>query len=215
MKLSKPLFITLEGIEGTGKSTNIAFLKGLFDAAGVAVSVTREPGGTPLAEEIRKLLLQPREEAVVPEAELLLMFAARAQHLAHCIKPQLDAGVSVISDRFTDATYAYQGGGRRLGHASIVLLENLVQGDFRPDLTFVLVIEPAVGMARARVRGNLDRFEQEQLDFYTRVQDAYLKLAASAPQRYVIVDAAQPLAQVQADIRQALCQRTGWTDGDS
>ncbi len=208
---AKPLFITLEGIEGTGKSTNIGFIRGLFEAAGAPLVVTREPGGTPLAEEIRHLLLQPREERVVPETELLLMFAARAQHLTSLIKPTLAAGISVLSDRFTDATYAYQGGGRRLSVPSIALLESFVQGDFRPDLTITLVVDPATGMARARGRGPLDRFEREDLDFYSRVQDVYLEMARRTPERHVVVDASLPLERVQDEIRRALVRRTGWT----
>jgi dTMP kinase len=200
----KPLFITLEGIEGTGKSTNLALLKELFLAAGEPVVVTREPGGTPLAEEIRQILLEPRDEVVAPTTELLLMFAARAQHLEGFIKPQLARGINVISDRFTDATYAYQGGGRQLGFAKIALLETFVQGEFRPDLTIILTIAPDIGIARAKGRGALDRFEREKLDFYARVQNAYLDRAAQNPERYAVIDASQPLALVQDEIRTLL-----------
>jgi len=193
-------FITVEGGEGVGKSTNLDFLKGLLEARGICFHSTREPGGTPLAEAIRELLLAPRHESVDPDCELLLVFAARAQHLNTHIVPQLERGDWVLCDRFTDATFAYQGGGRGLDLQHIRQLECLVQGDLRPDLTLLLDVPVEVGLQRARQRGALDRFEQEQLAFFERVRQAYLDRAAAEPQRFRIIDAGQPLLQVQAQI---------------
>lgn len=197
-------FITLEGIEGTGKSTNVRYIQEWLSARGREAIVTREPGGTPMAEEIRDVLLRPRQESVSPDAELLLMFAARAQHLHGVIKPGLDSGKDVLCDRFTDATYAYQGGGRQLGMQPIAVLETLVQGDFRPDLCVLLTIDPAQGMARARARGSLDRFEQEAIGFYERIQHTYLERAKRSPQAYLVIDAGLPLQSVQDAISEGL-----------
>lgn len=194
------LFITLEGPEGAGKSTNREYLAELLKQAGVEVVLTREPGGTPLAERIRELLLAPDTEVMAVDTELLLMFAARAQHLAGVIRPALARGAVVLCDRFTDATYAYQGGGRGLAHERIAILEQFVQGDLRPDLTLVFDLPVEVGLARAAARGKLDRFEQEQLSFFEAVRQTYLARAAQAPERYRVLDAAQPLSQVQADL---------------
>ncbi len=194
------LFITLEGPEGAGKSTNREYLAELLIQAGVEVVLTREPGGTPLAERIRELLLAPDSEVMAVDTELLLMFAARAQHLAGVIRPALARGAVVLCDRFTDATYAYQGGGRGLAHERIAILEQFVQGDLRPDLTLVFDLPVEVGLARAAARGKLDRFEQEQQSFFEAVRQTYLARAAQAPERYRILDAAQPLSQVQADL---------------
>lgn len=194
------LFITLEGPEGAGKSTNREYLAELLKQAGVEVVLTREPGGTPLAERIRELLLAPDTEVMAVDTELLLMFAARAQHLAGVILPALARGAVVLCDRFTDATYAYQGGGRGLAHERIAILEQFVQGDLRPDLTLVFDLPVEVGLARAAARGKLDRFEQEQQSFFEAVRQTYLARAAQAPERYRVLDAAQPLSQVQADL---------------
>lgn len=194
------LFITLEGPEGAGKSTNREYLAELLKQAGVEVVLTREPGGTPLAERIRELLLAPDTEVMAVDTELLLMFAARAQHLAGVIRPALARGAVVLCDRFTDATYAYQGGGRGLAHERIAILEQFVQGDLRPDLTLVFDLPVEVGLARAAARGKLDRFEQEQQSFFEAVRQTYLTRAAQAPERYRVLDAAQPLSQVQADL---------------
>lgn len=194
------LFITLEGPEGAGKSTNREYLAELLKQAGVEVVLTREPGGTPLAERIRELLLAPDSEVMAVDTELLLMFAARAQHLAGVIRPALARGAVVLCDRFTDATYAYQGGGRGLAHERIAILEQFVQGDLRPDLTLVFDLPVEVGLARAAARGKLDRFEQEQQSFFEAVRQTYLARAAQAPERYRVLDAAQPLSQVQADL---------------
>ncbi|QEI12470.1 dTMP kinase [Cellvibrio japonicus] len=199
-------FLTMEGTEGVGKSTNLAFVRAWLEARGIELIVTREPGGTPLAEEIRNLLLAKRTEPVDETAELLLVFAARAQHLAQVIKPALARGAWVLSDRFTDATYAYQGGGRGLSLAIIEQLENLVQQQLRPDLTLVLDIDVQKGLERASQRAELDRFESESLAFFERVRAAYHSRAAMAPERYTLIDAGQSLERVQQDIAARLEQ---------
>lgn len=193
-------FITIEGGEGVGKSTNIAYLHGLLNRHGISFVESREPGGTPLAEELRDTLLRERDEVVGSDCELLLMFAARSQHLSSVIIPTLSRGDWVVCDRFTDATFAYQGGGRGLDWERISQLEQMVQGDLRPDLTLLLDVPVEIGMERARQRGELDRFEQEQLSFFERVRQAYLKRAAEDPQRFRIIDASKPLVQVQQQI---------------
>lgn len=197
-------FITLEGLEGVGKTTNLRFITDYLAAQGIPYQVTREPGGTPLAESIRDLLLAPREEAVDAWCELLLIFAARAQHLNTFVKPALDRGVWVLSDRFTDATYAYQGAGRGIPLNDIAQLEQMVQGDLRPDCVFLLDAPPRVGLARARARGDLDRFEQEQGSFFARARRVYLDRAHQAPERYRVLDASQSLSDVQTAIKKAL-----------
>ncbi|WP_417703005.1 dTMP kinase [Pseudomonas sp.] len=194
------LFITLEGPEGAGKSTNREYLAERLREQGVDVLLTREPGGTPLAERIRELLLDPSDEPMAADAELLLVFAARAQHLQQVIRPALARGCVVLCDRFTDATYAYQGGGRGLSMERIAQLEQFVQGELRPDLTLIFDLPIEIGLARAAARGRLDRFEQEGRGFFEAVRQAYLQRAAQAPQRYRVLDAGQTLAQVQADI---------------
>lgn len=198
------VFITVEGVEGVGKTTNMAFVQSFLQSHGVNLTVTREPGGTPLAEQIRELLLNHNDEALDEDAELLLVFAARAQHLSQLIKPTLARGNWVLSDRFTDATYAYQGGGRGLSLELIAQLEQSVQGELRPDLTLLLDLPVELGLARAGQRGELDRFEREQQAFFERVRAAYLERAAAEPKRFVIIDASQPLDQVQKDIVAAL-----------
>jgi dTMP kinase len=197
-------FLTLEGTEGVGKSTNLAFVRDWLTSRNIQVVVTREPGGTPLAEQVRELLLAKRDEPVDETAELLLIFAARAQHLAQVIKPALDKGIWVLSDRFTDATFAYQGGGRGLSKSVIQQLEQLVQANLRPDLTLILDIDVKLGLSRASQRGELDRFESETLDFFERVRAAYRERAIANPTRYTIVDAGQTLEKVQQDIDRVL-----------
>jgi dTMP kinase len=198
---SRGLFITVEGGEGVGKSTNMDFLEQHLREQGVDLVVTREPGGTGLGEDIRGLLLEPRDEAVDPAAELLLIFAARAQHIAERIEPALAAGQWVLCDRFTDATYAYQSGGRGLPGATVRELEKLVQGELRPDYTLLLDAPVGVGMARARGRGELDRFEQEEQAFFERVRRTYLTLAEQGGGRYRIIDAGASLEEVQRQLR--------------
>jgi dTMP kinase len=194
------LFITLEGPEGAGKSTNRDYLAARLREQGVDVLLTREPGGTPLAERVREILLAPSDEVMASDTELLLMFAARAQHLNQVICPALERGCVVICDRFTDATYAYQGGGRGLSHERIAVLENFVQGPLRPDMTLVFDLPVDVGLARAAERGCLDRFEQEGLAFFDAVRQTYLQRAAEHPQRYRIIDAAKSLQEVQLSL---------------
>jgi len=198
--MKKGLFITLEGGEGACKSTQMAYVEECLKKAGKKVHVTREPGGTALSESIRELLLDHRQTAMDADTELLLMFAARAQHLAELIRPALDAGQWVLCDRFTDATYAYQGGGRGIDIKRISALEDWVQGSLRPDLTLLLDLPIDMGMSRAGERGELDRFEREQQDFFERVRKTYLDLAVQHPERYRIVDASLDIQQVQAQI---------------
>ncbi|MGD9388707.1 MAG: dTMP kinase [Gammaproteobacteria bacterium] len=194
-------FITLEGGEGVGKSTNVGFVSGRLEAAGLDVQVTREPGGTPLAERVRQVIVSPSGETVPPIAELLLIFAARSLHVEGLIRPALEAGRWVLCDRFTDASYAYQGWGRELGDAPVAWLENHVQGDLRPDLTLLLDADPAVGLERAGARGAADRFEQERLEFFGRVREGYLARAAAEPDRFRVVDASRPLREVRQQLR--------------
>lgn len=202
-------FITLEGVEGVGKSTNLAHVKSRLESAGLNVVVTREPGGTAMAEEIRALLLQPRSESVAEMAELLLMFAARAQHLHALIKPALKAGDWVLCDRFTDATFAYQGGGRGVSFEWIATLESMVQQSLRPDLTLLLDLPVEIGLERARQRSALDRFEAEQQHFFEQVRRVYLLRAELEPERFAIIDATPAIDQVQAQIDRALFDRLG------
>ncbi|MGO1749094.1 MAG: dTMP kinase [Marinobacter sp.] len=199
-------FITFEGTEGVGKSTQIANAADTLKNLGVDCVVTREPGGTPMAEAIRELLLAPRDESVNELTELLLMFAARAQHFHTYILPALEKGQWVLCDRFTDATFAYQGGGRGVPSERIALLENLVQGDVRPDHVVLLDAPVETGMARASQRGELDRFEQEAVSFFQRIRDTYLVRAAAEPARYNIVDASASLEQVSARISELMCK---------
>ncbi|WP_027951013.1 dTMP kinase [Haliea salexigens] len=202
---SRGLFITVEGGEGAGKSTNIAGIQAYLQSRGVDLVVTREPGGTRLGEDVREVLLRPREEPVVPMAELLLLFAARAQHVEDVILPALGAGKWVICDRFTDASYAYQCGGRGMPASAVRTLESLVQGELRPDYTLLLDTPVDMGLERVRGRGDLDRFEREELAFFQRVRETYLQLARESSGRYHLVDASQPLEGVQARIEE-ICE---------
>lgn len=197
---SRGLFITVEGGEGVGKSTNMTFLQDQLCSHGVDLVLTREPGGSRLGEDMRQLLLQVRDETLCPMTELLLIFAARAQHISELIEPALAAGKWVLCDRFTDATFAYQGGGRGIEHRAIAALENLVQGQLRPDYTILLDAPVATGMARARGRGELDRFEQEELAFFERIRASYLQLAEHSSGRYRLIDASLSLAEVQQQL---------------
>lgn len=197
-------FITIEGIEGVGKSTNLKFMEGILKDAGQTVVITREPGGTVLAEKIRELLIDPTHPPCTPDTELLLMFASRAEHLAEKIRPALERGEWVLCDRFTDATYAYQGAGRGIDLSHIHALEDWLQEGLRPDLTVVLDADVELGMQRAGKRGDLDRFEQEQLEFFKRVRRAYLDIARREPRRVRVIDASQDLAKVQSALRALL-----------
>ena len=193
-------FITFEGIEGVGKSTNIDFLAGLIEAHGYTVMKTREPGGTPIAEDIRNILKEHGDEPLPDVAELLLMFAARSINVNNAIRPALDDGTWVISDRFTDSTRAYQGGGCGFPRDNIEWLASIVHGDLQPDLTILLDAPVETAMQRADRRGELDRFEIEKADFFSRVRQAYLDLAAAEPGRFEVVDCSRELVAVQAAI---------------
>ncbi len=200
-------FVTFEGIEGVGKTTQVARLAQAMEERGIAHVVTREPGGTPLAERIRDLVLTPGTERVPDAAELLLMFAARSVHLENWIEPSLAAGRWVICDRFTDATYAYQGAGRGIGQDAIAQLERLVQGARRPDLTLLLDVPVGVGLERARARNSraqagsaADRFERERIEFFDRVRAGYLARAAAEPARIAVVDATRSEDEVACSI---------------
>lgn len=204
--MSPGRFITVEGGEGAGKTTQIAFIGDYLQRAGLTVALTREPGGTVLGEEIRALLLGHRHEGMALTTETLLMFAARAEHLERVIRPALAAGHWVLCDRFTDATYAYQGGGRGLALAHIAVLEDWVQGDLRPDLTLLFDVPVEMGLERAARRSAADRFEQEEKAFFERVRAAYLQRARRHPDRYRKVDAARPIAEVRAEVECILAE---------
>ena len=199
-------FITVEGSEGVGKSSNLAFIEDFLRKAGINIVRTREPGGTSLGESVRELLLDARQTAMCDDMELLLMFAARAQHLAEVIRPALEAGQWVLCDRFTDATYAYQGGGRGVPMERIQVLEDWVQGEQRPDHTLLLDMPVADGLQRAGARSEPDRFEQEQHAFFERVRETYLARAKAEPGRIHVIDASPALDVVQTHIADLLQQ---------
>ncbi|MBM0105580.1 dTMP kinase [Steroidobacter sp. S1-65] len=209
--MTRGKFITIEGGEGVGKSTQIGRLRDFVAGQGHEVIVTREPGGTRRAERIRELLLEHSDEAMPSTCELLLMFAARATHIENVIRPALARGAWVICDRFTDATYAYQGGGRNLPIDNISTLETMVQGTLRPDITLLLDAPLEVSAARANARnaaaGTSDRFEQERRDFFERVRAAYLARARQEPERFIVIDATQSMDAVTAAIQHALGER--------
>jgi dTMP kinase len=205
--MSRGTFITVEGGEGAGKTTMMDRMAEWLSARGRTVVRTREPGGTELAEKLREILLDKKTVGLSGQAELLLMFAARSQHLAELIRPALQRGDTVLCDRFTDATWAYQGGGRGLPLEDIGALEHLVHGDLQPELTLLLDIPVAQGLRRASHRGETDRFEEESTGFFERVRRAYLARAAAAPERFAIVDASAGLEEVWAQVESVLQQR--------
>jgi dTMP kinase len=194
-------FITLEGLDGAGKSTHIGWVETFLCARGIETLLTREPGGTPLGEKLRALLL---EDAMHAETEALLMFAARREHLDKVIYPALKRGVWVVCDRFSDASFAYQGGGRGLPEARLARLEDWVHGGFQPDLTLLFDVPVAVSRARLAANVSLDRFEQERAEFFQRVRAAYLERAQRHPERIRVVDAARPLVDIQQEIVEIL-----------
>ena len=205
LNIERGKFITFEGIDGAGKSTHIAAVADLVRAHGRNVVSTREPGGTSLGEKLRELLLH---EAMHLETEAMLMFAARREHLAQVIEPALARGDWVVCDRFSDATYAYQGGGRGLDKAKFAALEQWVHGHLQPDLTFLFDLPPTVASQRIAAQGReLDKFEQERADFHLRVRDAYLERAAAAPQRMLVINADQPLEAIRAQVLASVIQR--------
>lgn len=201
-------FITIEGTEGAGKSTALQCIQEFLKAHHLEFILTREPGGTPLAEEIRNVLLHPvSQEIMRPETELLLMFAARAQHISQCIEPALSAGKWVVSDRYIDASYAYQGGGRQMDLTLLKTLDNYIVGDLYPDLTLLLDLPVAIGAARAEKRGApKDRIEQEKEDFFERIRTVYLQRAQQDSRRIKVIDSSPALADVQQQIQQVLTQ---------
>lgn len=203
-------FITLEGGEGAGKSSNMEWLADQLRAAGKTVLLTREPGGTPLAESIREVLLAPSDEVMADNTELLLVFAARAQHLAEKIRPALARGEWVLCDRFVDATWAYQGAGRGLDQDAIGALEELVVATSQPDMTILFDVPVDVGMARAGKRAALDRIEQEDRAFFDRIRECYLQRADQQPGRFRVLDAGQPLEQVRAQLEPLITEMLTW-----
>lgn len=202
-------FISFEGIEGVGKSTLIQSIATYLTQKNIGYRLTREPGGTPVAEQLREVLLAHHDETIVPLTELLLMFAARAQHVANVIKPSLAAGQWLLCDRFTDASFAYQGAGRGMDQALIAQLAEISQAGCIPTLTFLLVAPVELALQRAKKRATLDRFESEELAFFERVQQAYLDRAAHEPQRFCVIDASLPLQQVAAQAVQAVLKLMG------
>lgn len=197
-------FITVEGIEGAGKSTQMDVIGEFLGARNIPVVMTREPGGTRLGEAVREQLLNPDNRGMAADAELLLVFAARAEHIHKVIRPALESGDWVLSDRFTDATYAYQGGGRGIAQARIGALEEWVQGSLRPDLTLLLDVPVEAGMARIAKRGQPDRFERENREFFQRIRDNYLQRASAEPRRFRRIDAGAPLEQVSREVLEAI-----------
>ncbi|MGD8588758.1 MAG: dTMP kinase [Chromatiales bacterium] len=213
MTILRGRFITVEGGEGAGKSSNLSFIRQLLEAAGKPVVFTREPGGTALGEEIRQLLLGHSHTGMADDTELLLMFAARAEHVQRKILPALAAGTWVLCDRFTDASYAYQGAGRGIDPTRIAQLEQFVQGELRPDLTLLLDLPIELGLARAGGRSRPDRFESETLDFFDKVRQGYLRIAAQEPQRVKVIDASPALVQVQHQIEVVISNFLEGMDG--
>jgi dTMP kinase len=206
-------FVSIEGVEGVGKSTNLEFVQNLLAAAKIDFVTTREPGGTDISEKIREILLDKNNVGMTHKTELMLVFAARAQHVEQFIEPNIAAGRWVVTDRFTDSTYAYQGGGREMSLDLIKSLDNFAINSYQPDLTLLLDLPTEVGLARATRRGELDRFESESSSFFTRVRDAFLHRAEQAPERFRIIDASQELKTVQASIQEALAPMlSDWRD---
>ena len=200
--MNRGRFITIEGVEGVGKSTNLTVLETLIKEQGFDVLVTREPGGTATGERVRAILLDKEEQKMTAMTELLLMFAARRQHVEQVIEPALASGVWVISDRFTDSSYAYQGGGRQLGNQTVAELEGYVLGDFSPDLTIVLDLDVSTSLARATSGSEADRFESEHQDFFERVRQVFLDRASG--DRYRVIDTGQTIDQVRTEIRRVI-----------
>ncbi len=215
MSVTRGKFITVEGIEGAGKSSNLEFVRQMLEDSGHEVLFTREPGGTPLGEEIRQLLLGHKHTGMADDTELLLMFAARAEHLEQKIRPALEAGIWVLCDRFTDASHAYQGGGRGIAKERIQALEEWTQQGLRPDLTLLLDLPVEVGLARAGKRSAPDRFEKERLSFFEQVRSSYLEIAWRDAGRVKVVDASPALYAVQQSIAELLQEFLGvQTDGE-
>ena len=198
--MKKGLFITLEGIEGAGKSTAVDFIEDFLTKEGHDVIKTREPGGTVIGEQIREILLKNENSTLTYDTELLLVFSARAQHIQEVILPALSSGKIILCDRFTDASYAYQGGGRGIDASRINLLEKWVQGDLRPNLTLLFDLDVSIGMQRTKKRSDADRFELEELNFFEKIRNTYLERAKNEPQRFRIINSASSLESVKEQI---------------
>ena len=198
--MKKGLFVTLEGIEGAGKSTVVDFIEDFLTKEGHVVIKTREPGGTVIGEQIREILLKNENSTLTYDTELLLVFSARAQHIQEVILPALSLGKTILCDRFTDASYAYQGGGRGIDASRINLLEKWVQGDLRPNLTLLFDLDVSIGMQRTKERSNADRFEREEINFFEKIRNTYLERAKKEPQRFRIINSASSLENVKEQI---------------
>jgi dTMP kinase len=204
MRNNRGLFLTFEGIEGAGKSSNLEHAKAIVEASGKTVTVSREPGGTEIGEKIREVLLDPNLPAMHSDTELLLMFASRAEHYQNKILPALTAGNWVLCDRFTDASFAYQGGGRNIDINRIAALEEWALGNFRADKTFLFDLPVNVGLSRAKARSAADRIEQEESDFFERIRESYLMRAQDEPNRFSVIDASQTMEGVRQQVEQAV-----------
>lgn len=204
MNKTQGKFLTLEGIEGVGKSSNLKFIAEFLQQAGIDVLTTREPGGTTVAEKLRQILLAEQPEPILPLTELLLLYAGRLQHVEHLIKPALAENKWVVCDRFVDATYAYQGAGRGINIEKIKALHALVLGDFFPDCTLILDAPVEVALARIQQERKLDRFEKEKAEFFAKIRAQYLTMAQQFPERYRVIDATRPLSEVQAELGEIL-----------
>ena len=204
MSNNRGLFLTFEGIEGAGKSSNLEHAKAIIEASGESVTVSREPGGTEVGEKIREVLLDPNLPAMHSDTELLLMFASRAEHYQNKILPALNAGDWVLCDRFTDASFAYQGGGRNIDINRISTLESWALGDFRADKTFLFDLPVSVGLSRAKARSAADRIEQEESDFFERIRSSYLMRANEEPNRFSVINASQTMEGVRHQVEQAV-----------
>ena len=202
--MKKNLFITLEGIEGAGKSTVIDFIENFFTSSGYSVVKTREPGGTAIGEQIREILLNKNNDKLTDDTELLLIFAARAQHLSEIILPNLTSNKIVLCDRFIDASYAYQGAGRGIEQSKINLLENWVMPDIKPDLTFLLDLDPKIALERTNKRSDADRFESEDIHFFEKIRQYYLERAENEPERFRVINSELSLEDVQEQIKNIL-----------
>ena len=204
MSNNRGLFLTFEGIEGAGKSSNLEYAKAIIEASGKKVTVSREPGGTEVGEKIRAVLLDPNLPAMHADTELLLMFASRAEHYQNKILPSLNAGNWVLCDRFTDASFAYQGGGRNIDVNRIAALEAWALGNFKADKTFLFDLPVSVGLSRAKARSEADRIEQEESDFFERIRNSYLMRAKVEPNRFSVIDASQTVEGVRGQVERAV-----------
>ena len=202
--MKKNLFITLEGIEGAGKSTVIDFIENFITSSGYDVVKTREPGGTAIGEQVREILLNKNNDKLTDDTELLLIFAARAQHLSEIILPNLTSNKIVLCDRFIDASYAYQGAGRGIEQSKINLLENWVMPDIKPDLTFLLDLDPKIALERTNKRSDADRFESEDIHFFEKIRQYYLERAENEPERFRVINSELSLEDVQEQIKNIL-----------